>query len=126
MRVLNRTLAVVSLVLVGALAGCGADIKSKVMCSTDSDCITNLMCDTDAAVGTAPQCCAGVCVIQSLGCDSGYRYLTFDPSSAPFCNYGECISDPMCPVMPDLLPADDLTSTAPVDLAPAPDMAGTD
>jgi hypothetical protein len=125
MRALNRTIALLSVALLWA--GCGGDVKSKVMCSSDTDCIMGLMCDTDASVGAPPQCCAGVCVIPTLGCDQGYRYVTFDKGNAPYCGYGDCVAEPMCPPIPDMRAPPDLTQPPPDLTQPTPsDGGGTD
>ena len=109
MRALSRTsgLLVVA-VLGGVLAGCASDIEQKVMCSSNSDCFNTmnggkagtLYNDTDvdaaAAEGLLPQCCAGFCLVPAGGCDSGFRYMTFDPNNQPSGGYGECVMTPMC------------------------------
>ena len=93
MRILNRVLGLASvLFLATALAGCGSDISSKVMCSDASSCLKtagNLFAG-DASVDLLPQCCAGFCVMPSMGCDSGFRYLTSAPA------FGDCVAEPMC------------------------------
>ncbi len=116
MRALYRTLALVSVVLVGgAMSGCGSDISSKVMCASDADCLKLMgtLLEPDAAVGTFPQCCAALCMIPSFGCESGYRYLTVDPNNAPHGGFGDCVPAPTMCVMPDL-------STGPIDMAQPP------
>jgi hypothetical protein len=62
----------------------------------------------DAAVYTLPSCCASVCLLPSFGCDSGYRYLTYDPNNAPHGGFGDCAAAPtMCGVSSDMaVPAD--------------------
>jgi hypothetical protein len=109
MRVPNRIL---SLLFVTAcsfvVSACAKDFEGQVKCSTDADC------RTDDKLGTLfqdggdpaflPQCCNSICALPAGGCESGYRYLTNDPS------YGACIEDPMCPAqpMPDLsMPSSD-------------------
>jgi len=113
MRALNRTLALVSVLLAGgAISGCGSDIASKVMCAKDIECqaLMGTLLEPDAAVGTFPQCCAGFCMIPSLGCDTGYRYLTVDPNNAPGGGFGKCVAAPSMCMPPDL-------GTGPVDMA---------
>jgi hypothetical protein len=101
MRILNRVLGLASvLFLATALGGCGTDVSSKVMCSDASGCIKaagNLFAG-DASVDLLPQCCTGFCVMPSMGCESGFRYLTSTPG------FGDCAAEPMCPAppMPDL------------------------
>jgi hypothetical protein len=36
------------------------------------------------------ECCGGSCVLSSVGCDSGWRYLTVEPG------YGECVATSLC------------------------------
>lgn len=113
MRALYRNLALISVVLVGgAMSGCGSDISSKVMCAKDGDCLKLMgtLLEPDAAVGTFPQCCAGFCMIPSLGCDTGYRFLTVDPNNAPGGGFGECVPAPSMCTPPDL-------GTTPPDMA---------
>jgi hypothetical protein len=83
---------------VGQLAACGKDTNAKIKCSTKADCVakTGALFDYDMGLNIEVQCCAEVCVLESQGCDSGYRYVTAAPA------VGECAAAPMCPAQPDL------------------------
>jgi hypothetical protein len=101
---LNRLLVVFTLLV----AGCGQDITSSVSCSTDSDCRTpdktGTLFQDGGDPAFLPVCCDKICALPAGGCESGYRYLTSEPS------YGNCIADPMClPLtVPDMsMPATD-------------------
>src|SRR3954469_11511935 len=80
------------------VGGCAQDFQGKLSCSADKDCRTperlGTLFQDGAAPETPPVCCNSVCALPSGGCESGYRFLTNDPS------YGSCIEDPMCPAMP--------------------------
>lgn len=91
-------LASVLLLSVGQLTACGKDTNSKIKCSTKADCVskTGALFDYDMGLAIEVQCCAEVCVLESLGCDSGYRYITSAPA------VGECAPTPMCPAQPDM------------------------
>ena len=106
MRALHKILGFSSVfVLAAAIAGCGNDIAKTTSCQTQADCLTaaGSLYDPDASVDFLPQCCANVCVVPSVGCDSGYRYL----NGAPL--VGECVAAPMCPARPDMSePAGDM------------------
>src|SRR5688500_5471244 len=96
------TLACFGLAL--SIVGCGQDFQGKVSCKDDDECLNKainsgyipLYRDGSASVEALPRCCEGTCVLPAGGCDSGYRYLTNDP------DYGACVEDPMCPVIPDM------------------------
>lgn len=98
--------AVAPLVLAGFVGGCASNFDKHITCSTASDCPTVEQIDHTVTDGMAqsppqPECCAGVCVIPSTGCDSLYRYVTTKN------DVGMCVADPMCPVVPDMaVPAD--------------------
>ena len=98
MRALYRILGLFSVVTLASItAGCGSDVASKIMCSTDADCLKatgSLYTMVDASVDQLPKCCASACVSISIGCDTGYRYLTSQPG------LGDCTATPLCPVAP--------------------------
>ncbi len=122
MRALYRSISLVSLVLIGgALSGCGSDVQSKVMCNDDSTCLMMMgtLLEPDANASLFPRCCSSVCVVPSLGCDSGFRYLTVDPNNAPHGGFGNCVMDPMC-IPPDMAENKDHT------IIPLPDLSQTD
>lgn len=102
MRALQTLLGLLSVVtLTAALSGCGSDVASKIMCNTGDDtaCLKagGSLFDQDASVFALPQCCSGVCVMASPGCDTGFRYLTSQPS------FGECATMVMmCKTAPDM------------------------
>jgi hypothetical protein len=83
MSLLRSVLSVVSpLVLAAATlsAGCTTPYKS-IACATATDCPTQEQLGHDVYDGgdSAPplsECCAGLCVLQSSGCDSGYRLIS--------------------------------------------------
>jgi hypothetical protein len=79
-------------------AGCGRDINGKLKCTTKMDCVskTGALFDYDMGLAVDVQCCAEVCVVESLGCESGYRYITNAPA------VGECAAAPMCPAVLDM------------------------
>jgi hypothetical protein len=99
MRALHRLFGVTSaFVLAATLAGCGHDVAKTTSCTTQDDCIKaggNLF-TLDGSTDFFPQCCASLCVVPSVGCESGYRYL----NGAPL--VGDCVPEPMCPVQPDM------------------------
>jgi hypothetical protein len=66
-------------------AGCGNSL-AHVSCSANADCLAPAMSLSASRV----ECCGGSCVLASVGCDSGWRYLTVEPG------YGECVSTAMC------------------------------
>jgi hypothetical protein len=80
--------------------GCGSDVASKIMCNDQAACLkvaAPLFVDRDASVGALPECCAQVCVLPTLSCDSGFRYLTSQPG------YGDCVGgSAQCIVPPDM------------------------
>jgi hypothetical protein len=97
MRALNRVLSLLSVVALVSVAGCGSDVASKLMCSDDATCLKasgSLYSDVDASVDQLPRCCNSVCVVMSLGCDKGFRYLTSQPG------LGDCVAEPMCKLPP--------------------------
>jgi hypothetical protein len=103
MPAIARIVSLLSAVTLAAgLAGCGSDVASKIMCDSAASCLKasgSLYSDVDASVDQLPQCCSNVCVVASLGCDHGFRYLTSQPG------LGDCVAtDPMCPAQakPDL------------------------
>jgi hypothetical protein len=115
MRALSWSL---TLLVAVTLGGCASDIQAKVMCSTDTECFHSAGTlysdvDVDASADLLPRCCAGFCVVPSLGCDEGFRYLTHDPNNEPAGGYGECVASPMCPVppQPDLSEPADMSMT---------------
>ena len=111
MRALHRLLGLSSLfaLVIGAsaVAGCGTDVAKTVSCSSAADCMkaSGNLFDPDASVDFLPQCCASLCVVRSVGCESGDRYL----NGAPL--VGDCVASPMCPVTPDMSTPMDMTSS---------------
>src|SRR5262245_23869454 len=104
MRAPSTLLAIASLVLA---VGCGTDIAGKITCSADKDCRDKAasLFEADASVDLLPLCCSNVCVLPSVGCDSGLRYLNSKPG------YGECTGSAVsCPVPPDMSTPPDLMS----------------
>lgn len=109
-----------SLLLVGSavvLVGCGDEVLGQKSCTTDDDClkIAGDVYDQDSGVGTPPQCCNKVCVVESPGCDPdqygrSYRFLTTLPT------YGACVAEPMCPGPSN---DEDMTVTPTVDMSSA-------
>jgi hypothetical protein len=75
------------------LAGCGNDL-APVSCSSGSDCILPSM----SLFLSRVECCGGSCVLASVGCDSGWRYLTMEPG------YGECVAASVCAPLDMSLP----------------------
>jgi hypothetical protein len=107
MRALNKFLGITSIfVLAAAVTGCGNDIAKSVACSTQTDCLTfaGTAYAPDASAMFLPQCCAALCVVPSVGCDSGYRYLN------GVSMVGDCVAAPMCPavVHPDMAEPGDM------------------
>jgi hypothetical protein len=101
MRVLKTLLSLSSVaVLLGALSGCGEEVKQTVSCGSQADCLkaAGTLFDPDASATFLPNCCGGVCIVYSVGCDSGQRYLNSTPQ------VGDCVPTPMCPpqVFPDM------------------------
>jgi hypothetical protein len=102
MRILFSTiLSLTSLALFAFTSGCGTTPSAQVKCTTQNDCMkaSGTLFPGDASVDFLPQCCASVCVVKSIGCVTGFRYLTSAPT------VGECVpTNPMCPAPPpDLL-----------------------
>jgi hypothetical protein len=100
MRASISTLSLI--VFVSLVAGCGTDIASKVTCGSSKDCLTaaGTLFAADASVYGLPVCCNDsggggmVCLLpintdptlaNPNGCDSGFRYLTSEPS------FGDCV-----------------------------------
>jgi hypothetical protein len=108
MRVLKTFLSLMSVaVLAGGIAGCGTDVKKSVSCSSAADCLTTAgsLFEMDASVETLPMCCGGVCIVYSVGCESGQRFLNSTPQ------VGDCTPAAMCPaqVFPDMsMPSGDM------------------
>jgi hypothetical protein len=105
MRALNKFLGITSIfVLAAAVTGCGNDIAKSVACSTQTDCLTLAGTPADASVNTIPQCCASLCVLPTVGCDSGFRFLNGVAMG------GDCVAAPMCPavVHPDMAEPGDM------------------
>jgi len=101
------TLGFLGLLLIVS-TGCGTDINAKITCATDLDCLkaSRNLFDIDASADFLPQCCAGICAVSAIGCDSGYRYLVSAPA------VGECAVAPMCAARPDLSsPPEDMSQT---------------
>ena len=98
MRILKALLSLMSLVIL--VSGCGTDVAKTVSCSSAADCFTkaNGLFEGDASVETLPMCCGGVCIVYSVGCESGQRFLNSTPQ------VGDCTPAPMCPaqVFPDM------------------------
>jgi hypothetical protein len=99
MRVANRSLSLLLVIACSfVVSACAKDFEGQVACGMDSDCRTadkiGTLFQDGGDPALLPVCCEKVCVLPSGGCESGYRYLTNDPS------YGSCIADPMCPAMP--------------------------
>ena len=90
-------------------SGCGRDTNSKLKCSTKADCVekTGGLFDYDMGVALDVQCCAEVCVIESQGCESGFRYINTQPAVA------ECAAAPMCPAQPDMSMMEEVDMTEP-------------
>src|SRR5258706_3623115 len=109
MRVPNRFVSL--LFVLGCsvfVSACAKDFEGKVSCSSDKDCQTpdklgTLFTGDGGDPALLPLCCDSICALPSGGCESGYRYLTNDPS------YGACIADPMCPASP--IPDMSMTNT---------------
>jgi hypothetical protein len=119
MRALINLVVVASVIV---LAGCPTDVKDRVSCSTNKDCLDaskGLYDDFDASAAFLPQCCASVCVVPATACDSGLRYLTSRPA------LGQCTSGVMCPVPPDMSVPADMTGWSIPDM-PVVDASGTD
>ena len=117
-----RTLSLVGLLVAAAVSGgCGSDINAHVACNTTMDCTTlgfnSGLFDKDASVDFLPQCCTSLCLVPSLGCDSGYRYLIAAPAVGE-CAPASATTACMTPPPPDLAMAEDLASP--------PDMSQTD
>jgi hypothetical protein len=109
MRALHRLFGLSSaFALAAALTGCGTDIAKTVSCSTAADCIKagGTLFAPDGSPDFMPQCCADLCVVPSVGCESGFRYLNGVPT------VGDCVVAPMCPVQPDLSAPEDMLSPA--------------
>jgi hypothetical protein len=100
MRVPNRILSLLFVVACSfVVSACAQDFQGQVACSVDKDCQTpdkvgNLFPPDGGDPSFLPICCNKICALPAGGCESGFRYLTNDPS------YGACIADPMCPAMP--------------------------
>jgi hypothetical protein len=89
------------------LGYCPADPSNSpsqnVSCSIDKDCRTpdhlgSLFQDGGDAT-LLPVCCKPICLLPAGACDTGYRYLTSEPS------YGACVavSDAQtCPPLPSM------------------------
>src|SRR3954453_2839422 len=106
MRALYKVLSLGSVfALAAVLTGCGNDIAKTTSCSSQADCLkaAGALYSADASVDFLPQCCASLCVVPSVGCESGYRYL----NGAPL--VGEGVAAPMCPARPDMtMPSGDM------------------
>ena len=103
MRVLNRTLSLISLLgLAFAASACGQDFVGKIACTDTASCVAKAKAlfpdGVDGGDKMLPVCCSNFCVLPSGGClATGYRYLDNDPG------YGQCVAeDPMCPALPDM------------------------
>jgi hypothetical protein len=96
MRALKNILGLLSIVVFVSVAGCGSNPASQIMCSSQMDCLHagGMLFAPDASAMFLPQCCANVCVVQSVGCESGYRFLNATPL------VGDCAPAPMCPAPP--------------------------
>ena len=100
--------AVAPLVVASFVGGCSSNFNKQISCSTAADCpsvedIDHTVTDGMAQSPPPAECCAGVCVIPSTGCDSLYRYVTSRN------DVGMCVADPMCPVQPDMATQPDLS-----------------
>jgi hypothetical protein len=80
------------------LGACG-DNLAHVSCASAADCAAS----STLVPQTRAECCGGSCVVPSVGCDSGWRYLIVGPG------YGECAAITLCGA-PDM--------SVPIDLAP--------
>lgn len=77
------------------LAACG-DNLAHVQCTSGADCILPSM----SLFLSRVECCGGSCILASVGCDSGWRYLTVEPG------YGECVATTMCGALDMSIPRD--------------------
>jgi hypothetical protein len=103
------------------VSGCGQDFEAKVSCKTQQDCLsqTGTLFADGSSPDLFPQCCGGYCLLPSGGCESGYRYLTNDPS------YGACVptdSSNLCPAPP--VPDMSMPVMVENDMSMMPDAAG--
>jgi hypothetical protein len=89
---------VVAIAIALGLGGCGNSL-AHVSCSATADCVAPAM----SLAASHVECCGGSCVLSSVGCDSGWRYLTVEPG------YGECVSVAVCAPLDMSLP--DLSSS---------------
>jgi hypothetical protein len=69
-------------------------VQGEVSCTSSSDCVNQdyPLFSPDAGVDLLPQCCSGVCLLPSGGCDNGYRYM-LNPGAAA--SYGDCVPAPV-------------------------------
>jgi hypothetical protein len=118
-----RTLSLVGLLVAATVSGgCGSDINAHVACTSTTECqalgFASGLFDKDASIDFLPQCCASLCLVASLGCDSGYRYLIAAPAvgeCAPASATTTCVAPPP----PDL-------AMPPEDMSGPPDMSQVD
>jgi hypothetical protein len=109
MRALQHLVVLFGFALSLSAAGC-SDVNQQVSCSDDSSCVMlagNLVPTDDGGTAGPARCCGGICVLPSLGCDSGYRYLTSAPA------YGKCVAMSSCSEQP----RDLSMSQSPADMA---------
>src|SRR5688572_18390310 len=78
-----RLLSAASLALMLSASGCGDDLEAHVTCSGPADC-------PQADGFLEVECCSGFCVVATVGCDSGYRYVNSEPVVV------ECVAASMC------------------------------
>jgi hypothetical protein len=91
-----RLLSAASLALMLSASGCGDDLEAHVSCSGPADCP-----QADGFLDV--ECCSGFCVVATVGCDSGYRYVNSEPVVV------ECVAAAQCMVR-DMAVPQDLTS----------------
>jgi hypothetical protein len=96
--------------------GCQKNYNKSATCSTVKDCPRNGAA-TDFQVPAVSDCCAGFCVAESTGCDTGLRYLTTDGTGGV--GIGDCVSSAICKADFAVAPPPADLTTAPADLTPA-------
>jgi hypothetical protein len=77
-------------------------VAAKFPCSSDAQCVAKAsgLLGPDAGPNVAPRCCSpggvSACVLPAFGCDSGFRFMTYDGDNAPYAGFGNCIAAPVC------------------------------
>ena len=109
MRVFYKALTLSSLFLLApVVAGCGSDVKQQLSCNTSQDCLTaaGTLFAPDSSAQFLPQCCGGTCQVESVGCESGFRFLNSQPL------VGNCVPESMAMCkLPDMSMPEDLSSS---------------